>query len=130
MRQSEQNRSIPSFIKERQNSILKTRGDSSFFGITKDNDGMAVALKFITKIGEQKAIHYHDIVSPMEYDGSSEIAISTNRITIVISGRNLDNLFDHIIQHQVKWIKELDSSYLPAKEDELEIEVIRFEVLQ
>ena len=62
MRQSEANKSIPNLIKERSNPILKTRGKSEFCGIAEEREGNVIALKFMTSLGEQKAIHYHDII--------------------------------------------------------------------
>ena len=131
MRQSELNRSIPNLIKERSNPILKTRGTSEFYGIAEEREGNVIALKFITSLGEQKAIHYHDIISPMDYNGDSEIRLMTTRVTVIIKGRNLDSLFDYIIQHQVKWIREPENSFQHGlKEDDLEITSIRFEMMQ
>lgn len=131
MRQSELNRSIPNLIKERSNPILKTRGTSEFYGIAEEREGNVIALKFITSLGEQKAIHYHDIISPMDYNGDSEITLFTSRLSVTIKGKNLNGLFDHIIQHQVKWIKEPQGSF-PINRDgeEAEIDWIRFEDLQ
>jgi hypothetical protein len=128
--QSEQSRSIPTLIRERNSSILKSRGTSVFFGIADRNEGNVIALKFISELGEQKAIHYHDIISPMDYDGSSEITLSTSRISITINGRNLDDLFDHIIQHEVKWIREPQGSFTAVEEEGVEVTSIRFESLQ
>jgi hypothetical protein len=130
MSQSELNRSIPSLIKERRNSILQSRGSSEFFGVADKNEGHVLALKIILAEGDQKAIHYHDILSPMNFSGGSEITLSTTRIAIIIAGKNLDDLFDHIIQHQVKWLKEPEASFAEVSDGEVEISSIRFEMLQ
>ncbi|MCB9352244.1 MAG: hypothetical protein H6573_32840 [Lewinellaceae bacterium] len=128
MHQSELNRSIPNLIKERSNPILRTRGTSEFYGIAEEREGNVIALKFITNLGEQKAIHYHDIISPMDYNGDSEIRLMTTRVTVIIKGSNLDDLFDYIIQHQVKWIREPEDSFPQGLEEgDLEITSIRFE---
>ena len=63
----------------------------------------------------------------MEYDGASKITISTTRLSITIQGKNLDDLFDYIIQHQVKWIKEPDASFMEVLEEMMEISYIKFE---
>ena len=127
MHQSEQSRDLPTLIKSQRSPILKSRGNNEFFGIADNREGNAISLKFITALGEQKAIHYHDILSPMDYDGECEIILSTTRLTITIKGNNLDDLFDHIIQHQVKWIKEPDQSFSDKREGDVEITSIRFE---
>ncbi|MEZ4991929.1 MAG: hypothetical protein R2824_16020 [Saprospiraceae bacterium] len=131
MHQSEQsrNRSLQ-ILRDKKSSVLKSRGDSEFFGYADKNEGNVIALKFITTLGEQKAIHYHDIVSPMDYNGETEIRLSTTRLAIIINGKNLDDLFDHIIQHQVKWVKEPDNDFPMIGESEVEISYIRFEPLQ
>ncbi len=130
MRQSEQNRSIPDLIRERNSTILKSRGTSNFYGVADKQEGHVVALKFIAAAGEQKAVHYHDILSPMDYNGSSEITLLTPRLAITIRGKNLDDLFDHIIQHQVKWIQEPQNEFCPIEKNQLEVTEIRFESLQ
>lgn len=128
--QSEQSRTIPTLIRDKKTSILKSRGKSEFYGYADQNEGNVIALKFISTLGEQKAIHYHDIVSPMDYNGESEIRLSTTRLAIIIKGKNLDELFDRIIQHQVKWIKEPDNDFPMVEESEVEISSIRFDPLQ
>lgn len=127
MHQSEQSRDLPTLIKSQRSPILKSRGNNEFYGIADNREGNAISLKFITALGEQKAIHYHDILSPMDYDGESKIILSTTRLTVSIKGNNLDDLFDHIIQHQVKWIKEPDGSFVHIEDKEPLVEEIRFE---
>lgn len=130
MHQSEQSRRIPTLIKEGHNSILKSRGSNPFYGVADEKEGNVIALKFISELGVQRAIHYHDILSPMDYNGDNEIILSTTRLKIIIRGQNLDNLFDHIIQHQVKWLKEPQDSFIEVDENEVEISSISFEMLQ
>ena len=131
MPQSEQS-NIPEFLRYKQGSstALKGLGNSPFYGLAHERDGMAVALKFTTALGEQKAVHYHDLVSPMEYNGDTEIQLCTTRIEIIISGKNLQQLFDNIIQHRVIWIREPDSSFTEIKEGEVEVSSVRFETFQ
>lgn len=132
MHQSEQSKSIPEFLRYKQSSssAIKALGNNPFYGLAHERDGMAVALKFMTALGEQKAIHYHDLVSPMEYNGDTEIQLCTTRIQVIIAGKNLQQLFDNIIQHRVIWIKEPDSSFTDVEEDVVEVTSIRFEDFQ
>lgn len=130
MLQSEQSRRIPTLIKEGHSSILKSRGSNPFYGVADDKEGNVIALKFIIESGEQRAIHYHDILSPMDYNGENEIIISTTRLKVTINGKNLDDLFDYIIQHRVKELKEPRNSFTEVGEHEVEISSIRFERLQ
>ncbi len=132
MHQSEQNKSIPEFLRYKQGSsaAFKGLGNNPFYGLAHERDGMSVALKFTTALGEQKAIHYHDLVSPMEYNGDTEIQLCTTRIQVIIVGKNLQQLFDNIIQHRVIWIKEPDSSFTDVEEGDVEVSSIRFEDFQ
>jgi len=133
MHQSEQsNSSIPEFLRYKQgpSSALKALGNNPFYGLAHERDGMAVALKFTTALGEQKAVHYHDLVSPMEYNGDTEIQLCTTRIQVIIVGKNLQQLFDNIIQHRVVWIKEPDSSFTDVKDGDVEVSSIRFDTIQ
>lgn len=128
MLQSEQNRIIPDILRDKTTSVMKSRGSSPYYGLTDREISMAVALKFVLANGEQKAIHYHDIVSPIEYDGNSRITLLTQRITVIIEGRYLDDLFDYIIQHRVKWVGEAQGSFPVIEEGKLEVREIRFEI--
>ena len=130
MHQSEQNRSIPSLIKEKKHAVLRTKINNPFFDISSDQDGHVLALKFTNSHGEQKAIHYHDIISPMDYNGDNQITLLTSRLKVIIKGLNLDDLFDYIIQHRVKWIKEAQGSFMELKEADVEVSAIQFELLQ
>lgn len=128
MHQSEQNRIIPNILKDRTNSAMKGRGSSPYYTLTDKESSMAVAIKFVSANGEQKAVHYHDIVSPIEYDGNSRITLLTQRITVIIEGRSLDDLFDYIIQHRVKWVEEPQGSFPISRDEKLEITAIKFEL--
>lgn len=128
MHPSERNRIVPKILKERnKESAIKTRGNSPFYGITDKESNMAVAIKFVAANGEQKAIHYHDIVSPIDFDGNSRIMLLTPRVSILILGHNLNELFDYIIQHRVNWIEEPQESFDFLGNESLKVSEIRFE---
>jgi len=125
----DQQSSIPSIIRNRKSPALKSRGESSFYGILDERKGYAISLKFIQEAGTQRAIHYHDIISPIDFDGNEEITISTSRLMVTIKGKNLGDLFDHIIQHRVMWVSEPQGSFSSPEEGEVEIEEFQFEGL-
>ncbi len=129
MHQSEQS-SIPSLIKRDASPALKYRGNSQFFGLIDPKEGSAIALKFVTLTGAQKALAYHDIVSPMDFDGAATITLITPRIVVTIKGQNLEKLFDHIIQHQVLWIKEPQGSFAEINDKEVQIKSLSFDLVQ
>jgi len=127
MHQAEENRRIPTLLEQGHNSILKSRGKSQFFGISDERAGNALALKLVSAQGTQRAIHYHDIISPMDFNGDSEIILLTTSLKVKIVGHNLEKLFDYIIQHRVMWMKEPQDSFTYVADEELEITSIRFE---
>lgn len=125
--QPEEGRKVPTLLEQPKNSILKSRGKSPFFGISDERTGNVLAIKLISSVGTQKAIHYHDIISPMDFDGESQIILSTSGLKMTIIGHNLGKLFDYIIQHRVMWVKEPQGSFAKMDEGEVEINTIRFE---
>ena len=130
MHRSEQSNSIPSLIKRESSAALKYRGNNEFYGIADARECNAIALKFVTSIGEQKAIHYHDIISPMDFNGTNSITLMTTRMVVTIRGGHLEKLFDHIIQHQVLWIKEPQSSFSTSEGKDVYVSSIDFEMMQ
>ena len=127
MPQAEESRRIPTLLETPRSNILKSRGQNPFFGISEERVGNVLALKLVTATGSQRAVHYHDIVSPMDFDGESEIILMTNGIKITINGKNLEKLYDYIIQHRVMWVKEPQQSFVELEESQVEISAIRFE---
>ena len=127
MHQAEENRRIPTLLEKGHSSILKSRGKSQYFGISDERAGNVLALKLVAQSGTQRAIHYHDIISPMDFNGDSQIVLFTTAIKIIINGRNLEKLFDYIIQHRVMWLKEPQESFIQIPGDEVEVSDISFE---
>ena len=99
-------------------------------GASKSKSGVAevsLALKLIMEDGSQLEIQYHEFVSPMKFDGATLIEISTPTLSIKINGKNLQSIFDYLMEHRLVWIKEPDSSMVETKEGEAEIEKIEIE---
>lgn len=127
MHQQEPNKTIPTLLDQPRGSILKSRGKSPYYGISDERTGNVLALKIVSSVGLQRAIHYHDIISPMDFNGESEIILLTSSLKVIINGHNLERLFDYIIQHRVMWIKEPQDSFVAVEEKDVEISSIRFE---
>lgn len=127
MYQQEENRRIPTLLDTPRSTILKSRGQSLFYGVSEERIGNVLALKLVSATGSQRAVHYHDIVSPMDFDGNCEIILLTTAIKITIKGKNLEKLYDYIIQHRVMWVKEPQTSFMDIDENEVEISAIHFE---
>lgn len=129
----EQNREVHKIFSQGLDTTRKSRSTNPFFGITSERAGIpenAIALKLIAASGEQKAVHYHDIISPLDYDGIGKIILSTLGLKITIEGSDLEELFDYIIEHRVKWITEPQSSFEEVEEGKPKISGISFETLQ
>lgn len=129
-----QDRILPPFKKAANENASKEAEDQPanaddylFFGLA-HNQANPVGFQITFAAGNVAAIYYHDIISPLEYDGSGIIKISTPSIDIKITGKNLGVLFDFLFESRVAWIKEPDSSFVQPGEDQPEIESIKLEI--
>lgn len=113
----------PSYLDKR----IRISEDFKFYGITKTQAGnaeIAISLKIILKDGKQLIIQYHELISPMTYDGISTIKLSTSHLTIEIKGKNLSDLLDYLAEHRLMWIKEPESDWGEVGNGEVKIEAI------
>lgn len=101
--------------------------DFKFYGVTKTQAGdaeISLALKILKEDGEQLVIQYHEFISPMRFDGATEIRLSTLYLSIKITGKNLGILLDYLAEHRLVWVKEPDSDFIEVAEGEVEISEI------
>ena len=122
----QEKRGVSSFTDTR----IRISKDFTFYGVTQTKSGnpeISLALKIIKENGEQLIIQYHELMSPMRFDGATTIKLATPSLTIKIIGKNLTDILDYLAEHRLVWIKEPDSDFLQAKEDEVEIESIEIE---
>ena len=106
-------------------SRIRISKDFPFYGVTQTKSGHAeisLALKIIKANGEQLIIQYHELISPMRFNGADKIELSTSYLKITISGKNLGVLVDYLAEHRLVWIKEPDSDWVEVKEGEVEID--------
>ncbi|WP_143092748.1 hypothetical protein [Arsenicibacter rosenii] len=96
------------------------------FGLA-PNHGTAYGFKMLFSDDKIAAIYYHDLVSPVSYDPAGIIDIHLSTRTIRITGRNLKGLFEHFFDNRVLWVKEPDSLFSLASDNQAEIETIRIE---
>jgi len=129
--QEENKTPIGKLIQDRKPSYLDKRirisEDFKFYGITKTQAGnaeIAISLKIILKDGKQLVIQYHELISPMAYDGVSIIKLATSHLSIEIKGKNLSDLLDYLAEHRLMWIKEPDSDWGEVGDGEVKIEEI------
>ena len=113
----------PNYLDKR----IRISEDFPFYGVTKTKAGdpeITIALKLIMADGSQLVVQYHELISPMRYDGATTIKLSTLTLEIIITGKNLDNLIDYLAEHRLMWIKEPDSDFVEKREGEVEIKSI------
>ena len=130
--QEEGKKPIGKLIQERKPGYLDKRirvsEDFTFYGITKTKSGepdISIAFKIILADGSQSVIQYHELISPMRFDGATTIKLSTLTLDITIKGKNLSDIIDYLAEHRLVWIKEPDSDFVEVKEGEVEIENIK-----
>lgn len=56
--------------------------------------------------GNARAFEY-SMLEEVSFDPSKGISLYFGRVAVVISGQNLAELFDGIVRHSVRWIREL-----------------------
>ncbi|MEM8527987.1 MAG: hypothetical protein AAGG68_25320 [Bacteroidota bacterium] len=103
----------------------------TFFGVTKGiihDAPISIAFKIILQNGEQHIFQYHEVVSPMVFNGSSKIVLNTSSLSITIEGKKLNLILDYLSEHRLMWLKEPDSEFMQTKyEWESEIDKIMIE---
>ncbi len=125
--QKDDNKSIPTLLNKSKRNItgsytqkvapegkIRESKDSDFYGITKTRAGEAVlslALKLILENGEQLIIQYHDLQSPIRFYPEDKITCSTPTLSLIIEGKNLEDILDYMSEHRLVWIKEPDNSF-------------------
>jgi len=83
--------------------------DFTFYGITVSKGGVlpqSLALKIIFEDGSQQAINYHEISSPMKFNGKTKIELATPTLSITIEGNHLAKLYDYFLEQAVVWISQ------------------------
>ena len=113
----------PDFLDKRRRLSV----DFTFYGITPSKQGMpeiAISFKIIKASGAQIYVQYHELISPMEFDGASTLSLATPNLAITITGKNLGDLADYFGEHWVMWMKEPDSDFMQVKDGEVEIQRI------
>ena len=128
--QKENRAQLNKILQDRENaqgfadSRIRISKDFPFYGVTQTKSGHAeisLALKIIKANGEQLIVQYHELISPMRFNGADKIELSTSYLKIAISGKNLGSLIDYLAEHRLVWIKEPDSDFVKVNEGEVEI---------
>lgn len=113
----------PDFIDGR----IRVSKDFTFYGVTQTKSGepeISLALKIILASGEQLIFQYHELISPMRYNGADKITLATTTMNIVITGMRLENIIDYLAEHRLVWIKEPDSDFVKVDAGETYVERI------
>ena len=102
-------------------SNIRPSKDFECFGITKKVKGVsehALSLKLILKNGSCNYYFYHELLSPIAFNGSDEIEILTHQSLIKIQGNELQDLAEYLAEHRVVWVKENASMFRENAEKE------------
>lgn len=100
-----------------------TNDNFTFYGVA-HNQSAVQSFRILFADGKMAVIQYHDLISPLTYDGEGLIELRTWHVVVKIIGRNLSQLFYNLAESRVSWVKEPDSSFIGH---EPEIEAIRIE---
>ena len=128
--QKEDRKPIGKLLQERKgiadfaDTRIRMSKDFTFYGITQTKSGdaeISLALKIIMASGEQLIVQYHELISPIRFNGVDEIKISTTTLSVIIKGKNLEKIIDYLAEHRLVWIKEPDSDFMKVKEGEVEV---------
>ena len=55
--------------------------------------------------------------------------VAQQGLSVLIQGNALSDPFDYIIQHRIKWVKELDHSFQKGDSEALLVKEVRFEII-
>lgn len=131
MREINSDKSVPKLISDAparpRYGRIRNSDDFAFFGVTKIKNGgpqQSLAFKIIKEDGKQIAVQYHELMSPMRFNGSDSIELATPTLSIVIKGANLEAIFDYLAEFRIVWMKEPDRNFVENGNDEPEISKI------
>ncbi|MEL6847889.1 MAG: hypothetical protein AAFP92_05200 [Bacteroidota bacterium] len=110
--------------------FIRKAKDRKYYGYTFDQAGrhpISLAIDFMLKDGSRFGVFYIEIQSPVQLDlgnGNSgqKILLNTASIEIFIEGKNLNAVYEYIIEQRLVWIKENDQSF--PMNDDIEIDSI------
>lgn len=113
---------------------IRRSRDFQFYGITQARTGnpeMTLSLKVIKSSKKQIVIPYHDISTPITYNGRNKIELSASTIHLTIEGSGLDKILDYLAEHRLMWIKEPEDtadSFHSSDDDENNVIINSIEV--
>lgn len=117
---TDSSRVLPPFKKVGQ---LKQPSNSSYepcFGLAAEGK-RPNGIRLFFSNGEVALIYYHDLMSPLRFNGSDTITLRTPFLVITIKGKNLDRIMDGLLEQNLVWIKELSGSMSQIPDNEPDI---------
>jgi|GEM_PF-4298597 len=102
------------FKGEGANSVGSSEASSKYFGVERNNKVLK-RFKLLLRSGQQVSIPYA-FIPIIILDEKGHIKIKTNEWTVIIAGRGLKSLEEHLSNDQVRWIKE-SASGIDGNED-------------
>ena len=117
---------------------IRKSKDFTFYGVTFDQAGrhpISLAIDFFMNDGNRIGIFNMEIASPVLFDLGGEvkpqsIILRTSFYEILIEGRNLQKVYEYILEQRLVWIKEPDNSFIAENDSDTVIEKIELKERQ
>lgn len=85
--------------------IREDSDDTRYYGIEPQYTSKALMFELRTKDGRRKAYAY-SYMTEANYDPEKGIIINVSDVTISITGRSLDEIFNHLVSNRLTYVQE------------------------
>lgn len=110
---------------ERQ-AIQDAEADSYFFTVEKQQGATALMLDFEFENGNRLALPYSGLMKVV-YNRSTGITLEWGSEHITVTGRNLGELYGHLVKHRVNRVREAGDGFSSRDSSELVVQEIKRE---
>lgn len=87
-----------------QNQIRNSIDKKPFYGYVPEKKEMSLAIDITTNDGNNIGLEYHKISSWFNFNQSGTISFQADRHEIKIEGRNLQPIYEYLLEHRLVWI--------------------------
>lgn len=107
-----------------QNQIRNSIDKKPFYGYVPEKKEMSLAVDITTNDGNNIGLEYHKISSWFSFDQSGTISFNADGHEIKIEGRNLQPVYEYLLEHRLVWIAGKISENESFPDDETVIDSI------
>ncbi len=104
-------------------SQVEQQDDFKFFGIEPQNTGRALLFELRFRSGRRLGFPY-SYLTKLDFEPSEGITIYASDVVILVKGRNLDVVFNYLLQNRLTYIREDETGTDTSSEGETFIESI------